>query len=83
MNKKQRMKTTSEKGRKKYGLLADNGEIMYVEDFLLHIALDVVESYYAIDREEKKREETNIDLQMEVLGSLSNALKSLGTILYY
>lgn len=79
-DKKQRMQLSFKDGRKKAGLLTDNSEILYVEDFIQHIALDVVESYSEIDEGEKKREETNIDLQMQVLNSLSNALKSLGTI---
>lgn len=82
-DKMKRMKMTFKDGGKKIGLLGNNEEIIPVEDFIQHIALDVVESYYEIDKGEKKREETNIDLQMEVLDSLSNALKSLGVVLYH
>ncbi len=79
----QRMRTTFENGRQKTGLLINGAEIMYVEDFVQNMALNVAESYIVIDKGEKSREETDIDLQMEVLNSLSNALKSLGTVLYY
>lgn len=81
--KRQRMRTTFENGRRKTGLLINGAEIMYVEDFVQNMALNVVESYIEIDKGEKSREEMDIDLQMEVLNSLSNALKSLGTVLYY
>ncbi len=81
--KRQRMRTTFENGRQKTGLLINGAEIMYVEDFVQNMALNVAESYIVIDKGEKSREETDIDLQMEVLNSLSNALKSLGTVLYY
>ncbi len=82
-NKRQRMRTTFENGRQKTGLLINGAEIMYVEDFVQNMALNVVESYIEIDKGEKSREETGIDLQIEVLNSLSNVLKSLGTVLYY
>lgn len=81
--KRQRMRTTFENGCQKTGLLINGAEIMYVEDFVQNMALNVAESYIVIDKGEKSREETDIDLQMEVLNSLSNALKSLGTVLYY
>lgn len=57
-------------------------EPYYVEDYIQHLALDVAESYSEIEKGEKKREETNIDLQMQVLDSLSNSLKALSSILY-
>lgn len=74
-----RIRTIFNNGRRKFGLEFEDNEVMYIEDFIQCIAIDVVESYSEIDKGEKKREETNIDLQMEVLDSLSNALKSLGT----
>lgn len=81
-DKRQWMRTTFEGGCRKTGLLMNGAEIMYVEDFVQNVALNVAESYIEIDKGEKSREETNIDLQMEILNSLSNALKSLGTVLY-
>lgn len=78
-----RMRAIFNDGRRKFGFEIKDNEVMYIEDCIQCIALDVVESYSEINEGKKKREETNIDLQMEVLGSLSDALKSLGVILYH
>lgn len=81
-----RVKTKFENKRDKIGNVIEGiegCEPYYVEDYIQHLALDVVESYSEIKKGEKKREETNIDLQMQVLGSLSNSLKALSSILYH
>lgn len=78
-----RVKAKFENKRDKIGNMIDEAEVYYVEDYVQHLALDIAESYSEIKKGEKKREETNIDLQMQVLNSLSNSLKALGAILYY
>lgn len=78
-----RVKAKFENKRDKIGNMIDEDEVYYVEDYVQHLALDIAESYSEIKKGEKKREETNIDLQMQVLDSLSNSLKALGAILYY
>lgn len=77
-----RVKAKFENKRDKIGNMIKEDEIYYVEDYIQHLALDVVESYSEIEKGEKKREETNIDLQIQVLDSLSNSLKALSSILY-
>lgn len=77
-----RVKAKFENKRDKIGNMIKEDEIYYVEDYIQHLALDVVESYSEIEKGEKKREETNIDLQIQVLDSLSNSLKALSSIFY-
>lgn len=77
------VRSTFEDGRVKFGKSDDKDNIFYLEDYIQMIALDTVGSYGEIIKGEKKQEETNIDLQLRVLDSLSNALKSLGVILYH
>lgn len=81
-NSIKRVKTKFENKRDKIGNVIEGCEPCYVEDYIQHLALDVAESYSEIEKGEKKREETNIDLQMQVLDSLSNSLKALSSILY-
>lgn len=63
--------------------VTQNAEPLFIEDYVQHVALDIVESYSKIERGEKKRDETNIDLQIQVLSSLSEAIRSLSVLLYY
>ena len=75
--------STFKNGNVKYGKSNDDDKIFYLEDYIQIIAMEIVGSYGEIVTGEKKRNETNIDLQIRILDSLSNALKSLGVILYH
>lgn len=52
-------------------------EMVTVEYFLDHLALDIAEELKEIKQGTKKREETTIDLDMKVLNSLSSAVNAL------
>ena len=82
--KHERVRVTFENKRDKIGMkVTQNAEPFFIEDYVQHVALDIVESYSKIERGEKKRDETNIDLQIQVLSSLSEAIRSLSVLLYY
>lgn len=62
--------------QKRTGILVDN-EILTLEFFVDDLGLNIVEELEEIRQGKKKKEETNIDLDIKVLNSLSNAVNAL------
>lgn len=65
----QRLATT-QTSQKRLGLLSQNNEIVSLEFFVDSIGLDIAEELEAIRQGKKKKEETNIELNIKVLNSL-------------
>lgn len=74
-NNLQRLSVTRA-SQKRTGILCDN-EILTLEFFVDDLGLNIAEELEEIRQGKKKREETNIDLDVKVLNSLSNAVNAL------
>ena len=74
-NNLQRLRVTRA-SQKRTGVLCDN-EILTLEFFVDDLGLNIAEELEEIRQGKKKREETNIDLDVKVLNSLSNAVNAL------
>lgn len=68
---------TERTSQKRIGLLNQNSEIVSLEFFVDDIGLDIVEELEEIRQGKKKIEETDIQLNIKVLNSLSNAVNAL------
>lgn len=68
--------TTSKVSVMRTGIM-DQNRILTIETYADNLALDIVEELMEIRQGEKTREETPIDLNMEVLNSLSGAINAL------
>lgn len=62
---------------KRVGYLDTSNQIVTLEILVDNLGLDVAENLRAIEKGEKKKEETNICLKIKVLNSLSNAVNAL------
>lgn len=74
-NNLQRLSVTRA-SQKRTGVLCDN-EILTLEFFVDDLGLNIAEELEEIRQGKKKRKETNIDLDIKVLNSLSNAVNAL------
>lgn len=76
MNQEQRLLIT--RGNvERVGYLDETNQIVTLEFLVDNLGLDVAEDMRAIEKGEKKQEETNICLKLKVLNSLSNAVNAL------
>lgn len=75
MNDLQRF-STIQTSEERLGVLSEN-RILSLEYFVDSIGLDIVEEMEAIRQGRKKKEETQIELEIQVLNSLSNAVNAL------
>lgn len=75
MNDIQRF-ATKETSAERLGVLSEN-KILSIEYFVDSIGLDIAEELEQIRQGTKKQEETHIELEIEVLNSLSNAVNAL------
>lgn len=76
MNQEQRLLIT--RGNiERVGYLDASNQIVTLELLIDNLGLDVAEDLRAIEKGEKKMEETNICLKIKVLNSLSNAVNAL------
>lgn len=75
MNEIQRL-ATKKTSSERVGVLSEN-KILSIEYFLDSIGLDIAEELEQIRQGTKKQEDTHIELEIEVLNSLSNAVNAL------
>lgn len=75
MNEIQRF-ATKQTSSERLGILSDN-KILSIEYFVDSIGLDIAEELEQIRQGTKKQEETHIELEIEALNSLSNAVNAL------
>lgn len=75
MNDLQRF-STIQTSEERLGVLSEN-RILSLEYFVDSIGLDIAEEMEAIRQGRKKKEETQIELEIQVLNSLSNAVNAL------
>ncbi len=75
MKELQRFSTT-QTSEERLGVLSEN-RILSLEYFVDSIGLDIAEEMEAIRQGRKKKEETQIELEIQVLNSLSNAVNAL------
>lgn len=76
MKKVQRF-STKINGVKEIGFLDEDRNFVTISDLVNHISINVFETLREIENGEKKAEETNIDLEISALNSLSNALNAI------
>lgn len=69
--------STKINGVKEIGFLDEDRNFVTISDLVSHISINVFETLREIENGEKKAEETNIDLEISALNSLSNALNAI------
>lgn len=65
------------KGTKEIGFFDEDKNFVKIDDMVGHLAINVFQSLYEIENGEKKAEETNIEMEISALNSLSNAVNAL------
>ena len=76
MEQKLQRFSTLTTSKERLGVLSDN-KILSIEFFVDSLGLDIAEEMEEIRQGKKKKEETNIELEIKVLNSLSNAVNAL------
>lgn len=69
--------TTSVNGTKEIGFLDTERNFVTVGDMVSHLAINVFQTLGQIKTGEKKAEETNIEIEISALNSLSNAANAV------
>lgn len=69
--------TTQINGVKEIGFIDEEKNFVTISDMTSHLAINVFQTLLEIERGEKKAEETNIELEISALNSLSNAVKAV------
>lgn len=64
-------------GVKEIGFMDEDKNFIRADDILNHLSIDVFQSICEIRNEEKKAEDTNIELEISALNSLANAVNAL------
>lgn len=64
-------------GIKEIGFFDEDKNFIKIDDMIGHLAINVFQSLYEIQKGNKKADETNIGIEISALNSLSRAARSL------